>query len=289
MYTNHGAASCATPALMEDVVRVGSRPLEGQRALVTGASSGIGAGIARALADAGASVVVNYGRDEARARGVVESISSRGGSAFAVQADVSQEDQVEEMFAAATRRYGSLDILVNNAGLQRDAPLHKMSLHDWEYVLSVNLTGTFLCARAAIREFMRRGMELNRSKALGKIICISSVHDRIPWAGHANYAASKGGVMLLMQSMAQEFASRGIRINSISPGAIKTPINQAAWETPEAEAELLTLIPYGRVGEPQDIADAAVWLASDESDYVTGSTLYVDGGMTLYPGFERGG
>jgi glucose 1-dehydrogenase len=265
------------------------RPLEGQRALVTGSSSGIGAAIARGLAEAGAAVAVNYGRDSAAAQAVVSDILALGGDAFAWGADVSQESEVEAMFAAAIGRFGSLDIVVNNAGLQRDAALDEMSLHDWDRVIAVNLTGQFLCSRAAVREFLRRGIDRNRSRATGKIICISSVHDRIPWAGHANYAASKGGVMLLMQTMAQELAVHRIRVNSISPGAIKTPINSSAWNTPEAEAGLLKLIPYGRVGEPRDIANAAVWLASDASDYVTGATLYVDGGMTLYPGFEKGG
>jgi glucose 1-dehydrogenase len=266
-----------------------SKPLTGQRALVTGANSGIGAGIARGLAEAGAAVVVNYVRDPDRAQQVVDQIKHRGGEAVALQADVSQEGQVEEMLDEMCRRYGSNDIQVNNAGLQRDAPVHKMSLRDWQFVLDVNLTGQFLCARAAVKEFLRRGPEPHRSSALGKIICISSVHDKIPWAGHVNYAASKGGVMLMMQTLAQELAMHKIRVNSISPGAIKTPINTDAWATPEAEAELLTLIPYGRVGETDDIANAAVWLSSDLSDYVTGATLYVDGGMTLYPGFERGG
>jgi glucose 1-dehydrogenase len=193
------------------------------------------------------------------------------------------------MFQQAIETFGTIDILVNNAGLQRDAPVHQMSLHDWEFVLGVNLTGQFLCSREAINEFLRRQVPRECSCSAGKIICISSVHDRIPWAGHANYAASKGGVMLLMMTMAQELARYKIRVNSISPGAIKTPINAAAWDTPEKEAELLELIPYGRVGKIEDIANAAVWLASDASDYVTGATLYVDGGMTLYPGFREGG
>ena len=156
-------------------------------------------------------------------------------------------------------------------------------------MLNVNLTGQFLCAREAACEFLRRGVVKERSVAAGKIICMSSVHEVIPWAGHCNYAASKGGVMLMMKSLAQELAPHHIRVNSIGPGAIKTPINRVAWETPEAEAELLKLIPYYRVGVPEDIARAAVWLASDDSDYVTGTTLFVDGGMTLYPGFATGG
>ncbi|MEO8627340.1 MAG: SDR family oxidoreductase [Betaproteobacteria bacterium] len=265
------------------------RTLEGQRAIVTGANSGIGEGVAHALAAAGAQVVVNFVAGADRAKAVVEDIKRAGGKAIAIQADVSKEAEVEAMFAQAMEQWGSIDILVNNAGLQRDAPLHEMTLRDWQFVIDVNLTGQFLCARAAVREFRRRGIDAKLSTAAGKIICMSSVHDVIPWAGHANYAASKGGVAMLMKTMAQELAMHKIRVNSVSPGAIKTPINTSAWETPHAERELLKLIPYGRVGETQDIGRAVVWLASDMSDYVNGATLYVDGGMTLYPEFRGNG
>src|SRR5947207_751934 len=208
---------------------------------------------------------------------------------MAIRADVSREEDVQRMFAGMLEQFGTIDILVNNAGLQRDAPFADMTLEQWNTVISTNLTGQFLCAREAVREFLRRGVVPEVSSAAGKIICMSSVHEVIPWGGHCNYAASKGGVMLLMKSMAQELAPHKIRVNSIGPGAIKTPINKSAWDTPEAELELLTLIPYDRVGEPNDIGKVAVWLASDESDYVTGTTLFVDGGMTLYPGFATGG
>ena len=263
--------------------------LKGQVALVTGGSSGIGAAVAIALAAAGAKVGVNYSRSSKGAEAVVDEIKQNGGDAIAIQADVSKEDQVRAMFAQMYEAYDTLDILVNNAGLQKDANLIDMTLDQWQLVIDVNLTGQFLCAREAVKEFLRRGVVPERSCAAGKIICMSSVHEVIPWAGHCNYAASKGGVMLLMQSMAQELAPQKIRINSIGPGAIKTPINTAAWETPDAEAELLKLIPYQRIGIPEDIGKAAVWLASDESDYVNGTTLFVDGGMTLYPGFATGG
>ena len=265
------------------------RPLESQRALVTGANTGIGAAIAKALADAGAKVLINYvpGRDKAEA--LAERILAKDGDAIIFEADVSREHQVKEMFKAAIESWGSLDILVNNAGLQKDAALVDMSLEDWELVIRVNLTGQFLCAREAAREFKRRGVVPEISHSAGKIICMSSVHDLIPWAGHVNYAASKGGVNMLMKTLAQDLAMHKIRVNAISPGAIKTCINYDAWMTTERETQLLELIPYGRVGHTRDIAKATVWLASDESDYVTGATLYVDGGMTLYPGFESGG
>ena len=263
--------------------------LEGQAALVTGSSSGIGSAVAKSLAEAGAKVAVNYSRSSKGADKVVEEIKANGGEAIAIQADVSQEDQVKKMFAKMIETYGTIDILVNNAGIQKDATFVDMTLEQWNAVIGVNLTGQFLCAREAVKEFIRRGIVPERSCAAGKIICMSSVHEVIPWAGHCNYAASKGGVMLMMKSMAQELAPHKIRINSIGPGAIKTPINRDAWETPEAEATLLELIPYNRVGDPEDIGKAAVWLASDDSDYVNGVTLFVDGGMTLYPGFADGG
>jgi glucose 1-dehydrogenase len=265
------------------------QPLKGQKALVTGANSGIGEGVAKALGAAGAAVVVNYVAAPEAAEKVVSEINAAGGEAIALRADVSKEAEVEKMFADALKRFGTLDILVNNAGLQRDAKFVEMSIEQWNFVLGVNLTGMFLCARAASREFIKRGIKPEVSRAAGKIICMSSVHELIPWAGHVNYAASKGGVRMFMQSLAQELAPHRIRVNSIGPGAIATPINRPAWETPEALKGLLTLIPYGRVGLPEDIGKAAVWLASDDSDYVHGQTLFVDGGMTLFPEFAHGG
>jgi glucose 1-dehydrogenase len=264
------------------------RLLEGQKALVTGASSGIGQGIARSLARAGADVAVNYRKGAEEAASTAQELEKQGVKTITVQADVAEENQVERMFARTVEAFGTLDILVANSGIQVDAAFGEMTLAQWRKVIDVNLGGMFLCARAAVREFRRRGAR-PVSKALGKIICMSSVHEVIPWAGHVNYAASKGGVMLMMKSLAQEVAGEKIRVNSIAPGAIRTPINRAAWETKEAEAKLLKLIPYGRVGEVEDIGKAAVFLASDESDYITGTTLFVDGGMCLYPGFEDNG
>jgi len=264
--------------------------LRGQTALVTGASSGIGKQTAIALGHAGADVVVNFVTGEDKAQEAVEEIERRCGvKAMAIKADVSREDQVQAMFETMRREFGTVDILVNNAGLQKDAPFDELTLDQWNTVINVNLTGQFLCAREAVREFKRRGVRAEVSCAAGKIICMSSVHDIIPWAGHVNYAASKGGVMLMMKSIAQEVAKWRIRVNAISPGAIRTPINMEAWDTPEAYAELMKLVPYNRIGETDDIGRAAVWLASDYSDYINGICLYVDGGMTHYPGFETGG
>jgi glucose 1-dehydrogenase len=265
------------------------KTLAGQKALVTGANSGIGKGVAIALGKAGAEVVVNYVARPEQAEEVVAEIRHEGGNAYAHQADVAQEDQVRGVFERMFDEFGTIDILVNNAGLQRDARLEDMTLKDWNTVIGVNLTGQFLCAREAVREFKRRGVRPEVSCAAGKIICISSVHEVIPWAGHVNYAASKGGVMLMMKSIAQEVAPYRIRVNSVSPGAIRTPINTAAWATPEAYADLMKLVPYKRIGEVEDIGRVVAWLASDEADYITGASIFVDGGMTLYPGFEAGG
>ncbi len=263
--------------------------LRGQPALVTGASSGIGRAVSLALARAGADVVVNYAHDEEGANAAVADIEACGRRAIAVRADVADESEVEAMFARAIEAFGTLHIVVCNAGLQKDAPFHEMTIDQWNTVIGINLTGQFLCARAAVREFTRRGIDAGVSRAAGKIIHMSSVHEVIPWAGHANYAASKGGVSMLMKTLAQEVAPQRIRVNAIAPGAIRTPINTEAWQTPEAYAALMKLVPYQRIGEPDDIGQAAVWLASDASDYVTGTSLFVDGGMSLYPEFAHGG
>ncbi len=263
--------------------------LKGQSALVTGANSGIGLAVAIALANDGANVVVNYVSHPEDADALVKQIEDKGGNAIAIKADISNEDEVQSMFQQMFAKYGTIDILVNNAGIQKDSPLESMSLADWQLVINVNLTGQFLCSREATKEFLKRGIVKERSVAAGKIICMSSVHQVIPWAGHVNYASSKGGIEMMMKSMAQELAPKKIRVNAIGPGAIQTPINTAAWSTPEALKNLLTLIPYGRIGQPEDIGKVAVWLASDDSDYVTGTTIFADGGMLLYPGFSTNG
>lgn len=264
-------------------------PLAGQQALVTGGNTGIGKAIAVALAGAGARVAINYVTQADAAHALVEAIAADGGEAMAVEADVTDEQAVIDMFAHTVERFGALDILVNNAGVQRDGATGEMTREQWDTVIAVNLTGQFLCAREAVRIFARQGRRTRVSRAAGKIVCISSVHQRIPWAGHINYAASKGGVDMLVRSLAQEVAPAGVRVNGIAPGAVKTEINRSAWESPQARRELLALIPYNRIGEPEDVARAAVWLASDDSDYVVGTTLFIDGGMTLYPGFTHGG
>ena len=265
--------------------------LENQTCIVTGANSGIGEAIAMAMGMDGANVVVNYISHPEIAESLADKISKNNtcGDAIAIKCDVSQEDQVQKMFKQTIDHFGTVDICVPNAGLQKDASLHEMSMADWKLVLDVNLTGQFLCARESIREFLKRGMRPEVSKSIGKIIHTSSVHQIIPWAGHANYAASKGAIVMLMESICQEYAPHKVRCNSIAPGAIQTPINRSAWETPEALSKLNELIPYKRIGVPEDIGSAAVWLASDESEYINGTTIFVDGGMTCYPGFTTNG
>lgn len=262
--------------------------LSGQVALVTGAASGIGRAVALAMAAAGADIVVNYVSSPERAEEVASEIRKLGRAALACRADISSEADVTRLFEETRARFGTLDILVANAGVQADAALVDMTLAQWEKVLAVDLTGQFLCARAAAREFVRRGKR-PVSAATGKIICMSSVHQEVPWSGHVNYAAAKSGVRGLMRTLAQELAPAGIRVNAIAPGAIRTNINRAAWSTDAALQKLLTLIPYGRVGDPEDVGRAAVWLASDASDYVIGTTLYIDGGMSLFPAFIGNG
>ena len=273
-----------TPVLTD-----GPSPLLGQPALVTGSSSGIGKAVAFALAKAGADIAVNYSSHAEPAEELCHQIEVIGRRAIPIKADVSKEDDVAHLYSTAIEAFGTLHISVSNSGVQKDAPFEEMTLDQWNTVLGVNLTGQFLCARQAVREFMRRGLDRSLSSSTGKIICMSSVHDTIPWAGHANYAASKGGIAMFMKTIAQELAPRRIRVNAISPGAIRTPINTAAWETPEAYEKLMKLVPYKRIGEPDDIGRAAAWLASDAADYLVGATLYVDGGMMLYPEFAEGG
>ncbi len=262
--------------------------LKGQVAIVTGASSGLGAGAAKGLAASGAAVVINYHSQPEPAQKLAQEIIDAGGQAIAIGADVSNEQDVERLFAETLDAFGRLDILVANSGLQKDAAFADMSLEDWNTVINVNLTGQFLCARAAVRQFAKQDLRPEVSRARGKIIHVSSVHQVIPWAGHVNYAASKGGVDLLMRSIAQEVGEQRIRVNSIAPGAIRTAINTKATSG-DAEKKLLELIPYGRVGEADDVANAIVWLASDASDYVHGTTLFIDGGMSLYPEFRNNG
>lgn len=264
------------------------QPLKGQIALVTGGSSGIGEGCVRHLAAAGASVAINYINNCEKADIIAAQIAGAGGIAISVGADVSKEAEVMAMFDQVRAEFGTLDILVSNAGLQKDAAFVDMTVDQWDTVMNVNLRGMFLNCREAVREFQRRDRR-SLSKSNGKIICMSSVHEVIPWAGHINYAASKGGVMLFMKSLAQEVSRFGIRVNSIAPGAIATPINRPAWETEEALTALMDLIPYDRIGIPDDIGQAAVWLSSDASDYVVGTTLFIDGGMTTFESFSEGG
>lgn len=264
--------------------------LVGQHALVIGASKGLGQAMAIGFARAGADVLVNYNSDEQGARDTAKMVEQYGRKAVIFKADVSQENEVQAMFACMFQTFGRVDICVPNAAIQLNAPVDEMTIEQWQRVINLNLTGMFLCAREAVRAFKRQGIDRSISYACGKLIFISSVHDIIPWEGHANYAAAKGGLMLFMKSLAQEVARHRIRVNSISPGAIRTPMNVEKLTDPKMfEDTLLRLIPSKRIGEPEDVARTAVWLASDESDYLQGTAIYVDGGMTLYPGFIGAG
>ena len=270
-------------------MQTNSASLKDHVAIVTGASSGIGLAVAEALADAGAALVANYHSHGDAANELVERVTAGGGRAIAVQADVSEESDVLRLFDEASKQFGRIDVLVSNSGIQKDAAIADMSLDDWNAVIGINLTGQFLCTREAVRRFRAQPEDGRPARSAGTIIAMSSVHEIIPWAGHINYASAKGGLRMLVQSLAQEVAADRIRVNAIAPGAIRTPINKDAWDSEEALTKLLRLIPYGRIGEPEDVARAAVWLASDEADYVTGTTLFVDGGMSLYPEFRDNG
>ena len=259
--------------------------LTGQAAIVTGASSGLGRASAIAFAKAGAKVAVNYNSSADKAREVVEAIERAGGEAFACEADTSDEAAVLKLFDETVERYGGVDIVFANAGMQKDAAYADLTLEDWKRVIDVNLTGQFLVSREAVRRFRKQG-DRGFSRAIGKILFMSSVHEVIPWAGHANYAASKGGSGMLMRTLAQEIAGDRIRVNGIAPGAIATEINADATADQD---KLLELIPYGRIGDPEDVARAALFLVSDAADYIVGSTLTIDGGMSLYPGFRDNG
>jgi glucose 1-dehydrogenase len=259
--------------------------LHGQVALITGSSKGIGRGIALAMAAAGARVVVNYHSDREEGLAVVREIEEAGGEALAVGADVGKEQEITTLFRTTTEHFGRLDILVNNAGIQQDKALVEMTLEDWNTVIGLNLTGQFLCTREAARIFLKQAHDRSLSKAVGKVIFITSVHERIPWAGRANYTAAKSGLNGFMETVAQELAPKKIRVNSIAPGAIKTAINEEEWNNEKGRQAMLEKIPYGRLGEPEDIGRVAAWLASDDADYITGTTLFVDGAMTNYPAF----
>ncbi len=264
--------------------------LSGQKAVITGASKGIGSAIALELAESGADVLINYYSDKTGAEEAADLVEATGQKALLFKADVSDEQNVIDMFAACKREFGRVDICIPNSGIQRNAPFAEMTLQEWQRVIDVNLTGQFLVSREAVKMFLDQGINSKISYSAGKIVYMSSVHDVIPWEGHVNYATAKGGIMLMMKSVAQELAHKRIRVNSVSPGACRTPMNVEKLTSPEEfENTLLRLIPYKRIGEPEDVARAVAWLASDSSDYVNGSTIYVDGGMCLYPGFIGGG
>ncbi len=261
---------------------VSRRRLEGRRALVTGANSGIGRGIALRLAQEGAGVAVNYISHPEAAEEVVQQINDAGVKGIAIRADVSNEVEVDEMFKQAAREFGGLDILVNNAAMEIRHEFLEMPLKDWQKVIDVDLTGPFLCAQRAARLMIESG-------AGGAIVNITSVHQIIPWGGYAHYCAAKAGLAMLTKTIALELVTQNIRVNSVAPGAIQTPINKEVWSDPEMMRDLLSKIPTRRTGQVEEIASVVAFLCSDEASYMTGATLYVDGGMTLYPAFLKGG
>lgn len=255
--------------------------LKGKVAVVTGGSKGIGNAIARRLSEEKMKVVINYHSDKEGAEETVAELKKIGGEAVAVQADVSSEEGIQTLLDAAVSNFGELDLWINNAGMENQVPTHELTLEDWNKVIDVNLTGVFLGSKAALNHFLEHDKK-------GNIINLSSVHERIPWPTFAHYSASKAGVKGFNETIALEYAHKGIRVNSIAPGAINTSINAEKFEDDKQKAATLKMIPLDYIGKPEEVAAAAAWLASDESSYVTGITLFVDGGMSLYPSFEKG-
>jgi glucose 1-dehydrogenase len=271
-------ARAATTAASAHREAAKERFLEGRRALVTGGDSGIGQGVCYELAARGAAVAINYVGASDEAQRMAAEIGAAGGKALPVAMDVASESDVQRAFAQVREAFGGIDLLVNNAGIEHEYLLVDMPFDAWRKVIDVNLTGAFLCAREAARTMLAQG-------ARGTIVNMSSVHEQIPWERFSHYCASKGGMRLFTQSIAKELAPHGIRVVNVAPGAVDTPINKSVLEDPEASAKVLEEIPLGRWGHVRDIAGAVAWLASDNAGYVTGATLFVDGGMTLYPRF----
>ena len=256
--------------------------LTDKRVLVTGGNSGLGAAMVHAFAAAGAKVAVNYVTHPEEATALVESLKEAGGEAIAIAADVSDAAAVEAMFAEIDKTWGGIDVLVNNAGIDGPRALAwEVDIDHWKKVLDINLTGAFLCARAALKRMV--------AQKSGVILNTSSVHQVIAWSGYSAYAASKSGLIMMANTLAQEAAPYGVRVLCIAPGAVATRINADVWQDPKGLKDLLTKIPMGRVGQPEDIANMAVVLASDVASYMTATTVTIDGGMTDYPGFMHGG
>ncbi len=258
--------------------------LSGKNVLITGASSGIGEAIAIRFAEEGAHVAINYhsGKDRADAvKAKAEQAARKAGQkikAITIGADIADEGQIKKMFQDALREFGSLDVLINNSGIQKATPSDQYDTADFDRILNVNLRGAFLCAREAIRHFLTRGS--------GVIVNNSSVHEIIPKPKYVPYSISKGGMENMTKTLALEYADRGIRVNAVGPGAIVTPINLAWINDPKARGEVESHIPMGRAGRAEEIAAVFAFLASDESSYITGQTIFACGGLTLYPEFR---
>ncbi|MGW8313703.1 MAG: SDR family oxidoreductase [Desulfuromonadales bacterium] len=256
--------------------------LDGKRTLVTGGNSGIGEAIVLALAEAGAHVAINYLVHPETAQALVQRITKQGGVARAIEADVANPDAVEQMFASIDEDWGGIDILINNAGIDGHRAMSwEADLGSWRKVIEVNLMGTFTCARAALQRMTRQNK--------GVIVNLSSVHEEIAWSGYSAYTASKAAVGMLTKTLAQEVAPYNVRVLSVAPGAIRTPINRSVWSDSQNMQDLLAKIPLKRIGEPDEVAKMVVVLVSEVASYVTGRTVFVDGGMTDYPDFAHGG
>lgn len=255
--------------------------LKGKVVAVTGGATGLGKAMCLRFAEEGAKVVVNYYNDKQPIDEVIDELKKQGGEAVKIQGDVSKEEDVKSIVQTAVDTFGTLDIMVNNAGIENEVPSDELSLKDWNRVIATNLTGAFLGSREAIHYMLEHNIK-------GSVINMSSVHEVIPWPHFVHYAASKGGIKLMTETLALEYAPKGIRVNNIAPGAMNTPINAEKFSDPELKKGVIELIPMGYIGKPEEVAACAVWLASSQASYVTGLTLFCDGGMTQYPGFQAG-
>ncbi|MBF7024693.1 glucose 1-dehydrogenase [Staphylococcus kloosii] len=259
------------------------KDLENKVVVITGAGSGLGKAFSEEFGKLKAKVVMNYLSEKHLddVNETIKLIEDAGGQAIKVQGDVSVEDDVNNLVATAVKEFGTLDVMINNAGFEKPIPTHEMSVSEWQKVIDINLTGAFMGAKAAVNQFLKEDKK-------GVILNTSSVHDTIPWPNYVNYAASKGGLKLMMETMSMEYAQYGIRINNISPGAIVTEHTREKFSDPTTRAETLEMIPAKEIGEAHQVANVALFLASDFSDYIHGTTIYVDGGMTNYPAFMGG-
>nr|WP_263314973.1 glucose 1-dehydrogenase [Mammaliicoccus sp. Marseille-Q6498] len=257
------------------------KDLKDKVVIITGGNSGIGKSTSERFGREESKVVINYLDHAEDAEAIVKTIKESGGDAIAVQGDVSKEEDIKNLIQKAHEKFGRIDVMINNAGFEKPIPTHEMSLEEWSKVIDINLTGAFLGSREAVKYYLEHDIK-------GQIINTASVHDVIPWPNYVNYAASKGGLKLMMETMSMEYGKNGIRINNVSPGAVVTEHTREKFSDPATRKETLEMIPLNEIGEADQVANINAFLASEQAHYIHGTTIYVDGGMTNYPAFMGG-